>query len=56
MVVNKDSQFEVATLFGASAEQNIVLKPTLGLNFLNTGPETIEVILLQGNTERDLEL
>lgn len=44
VVVNKESLFEVATLFGAEKEQNIVLRPTIGLNFVNTGPETVEVL------------
>ena len=56
VVVNKDTQFEVATLFASAVEQKVTLRPTLGLNFLNSGPETIEVILLQETVERDLEL
>lgn len=38
VIVNKETLYEVATLYGAEEDQNIVLRPTLGLNFVNTGP------------------
>lgn len=57
VVVNKETLFEVATLYGAEQEQNIVLRPTIGLNFVNTGPETVEVLqLLQDKEEKGLEV
>ena len=57
VVVNKETLFEVATVYGAEEDQDIVLRPTLGLNFVNTGPETVEVIqLLQDKEEKGLEV
>lgn len=57
VIVNKETLFEVATVYGAEEDQNIVLRPTLGLNFVNTGPETVEVIqLLEEKEEKGLEV
>lgn len=57
VIVNKETLFEVATAYGAEEDQHIVLRPTLGLNFANTGPETVEIIqLLRDQEEKGLEV
>jgi len=46
VVVNKETLFEVATLFGALEDQDVVLRPTLGLSYVNTGKQTVEATQL----------